>query len=57
MIEKRTQKKERRHCFNGTKVSVRLINGNVISMIDQRKTPDRRIKNIQAEWVDEVVIG
>jgi hypothetical protein len=23
----------------------------------RRKIPDRRINNIQAEWVDEVVIG
>lgn len=31
--------------------------GTPVSDTDKRKIPDRRLNNIQAEWIEEVIIG
>ncbi len=56
MINKRLQFGDRRENKDMHRVPVKDSNG--ISIMEcRRKFPDRRIGNIQAEWIDEVVIS
>jgi len=55
MGNKRLQFSDRRHDKNMPKVPFKDSNGATIKEC-RRKIPDRRIDNIQVEWIDEVVI-
>ena len=55
MRNKRLQFSDRRHNFVMPKVPFKGSNGATITE-SRRKIPDRRINNIQAEWINEVVI-
>ena len=57
MQDKRIHSEDRRHETNESTGSIREINGDLEIAEDHRKVPDRRINNIRAEWIDEVVIG
>ena len=56
MGDKRTLFRERRHNENMLGVPFKDSHGATIKEC-RRKIPDRRIGNIQAEWVDEIVIN
>jgi len=47
---------DRRRGTNMPAVPFRDSNGLTIHE-DRRKTPDRRLNNIQAEWVDELLLS
>ena len=55
MRNKRLQFSDRRHNNDISKVPFKDSNGATITDC-RRKIPDRRIGNIQAEWIDEIVI-
>ena len=56
MGHKRTLFRERRHKEDMPRVPFKDSHGATIKEC-RRKIPDRRIGNIQAEWVDEIVIS
>ena len=55
MTIKRTQFSDRRHDYDMPKVPFKDSNGATITEC-RRRIPDRRINNIQAEWISENVI-
>ena len=56
MINKRSEFGERRHDKDMPRVPFKDSHGATIKEC-RRKISDRRIGNIQAEWIDEVVIS
>jgi hypothetical protein len=53
--DKRDRLEDRRHDIDTPKIPVKDNYG--VTMIDDRRnTPDRRIDNIQGEWIDELEI-
>jgi hypothetical protein len=55
MDNKRLQSGDRRDNKDRPGFPFRDCNGRLIKVC-RRKVPDRRLDNIQAEWIDEVVI-
>jgi len=55
MRHRRTLFRERRHIKDMPRAPFKDSHGATITEC-RRKIPDRRIGNIQAEWIDEVVI-
>jgi hypothetical protein len=51
-----SQASDRRRGSNMPAVPFRDSNGLTI-LEDRRKTPDRRLNNIQAEWVNELLLS
>jgi len=47
---------DRRRSATMPAVPFRDSSGTIINE-DRRKTPDRRLNNIQAEWVNELLLG
>lgn len=56
MENKRFQFGDRRHSSSMPRVPFKDSNGATIKT-NRRRIPDRRIGEIQAEWVDEIVIS
>jgi len=56
MKNKRFQFSDRRHNYAMPRAPFKDSNGATIKEC-RRKIPDRRLGNIQVEWIDEVVIG
>jgi hypothetical protein len=56
MKNKRFQFSDRRHNHAMPRAPFKDSNGATIKEC-RRKIPDRRLGNIQVEWIDEVVIG
>lgn len=56
MRERRIRPKDRRHFIDIANTPGRRSYGKLISAYDNRRAPDRRINNIQVEWIDELVI-
>jgi hypothetical protein len=54
IIDRRVRFEDRRHGIDIPKTPLK-DNYSVTIMGDRRKTPDRRINNIEAEWVEEWV--
>ena len=50
--DKRGKIDDRRHDIDALKIPVK-DNGGVTIIGDRRNTPDRRINNIEVEWVEE----
>jgi hypothetical protein len=55
MRDKRVQIDDRRQGETMPRVPFKDSNGVTVREC-RRKTPDRRIGNIQAEWIDEIVL-
>ena len=56
MRNKRSQFGDRRHKADMPRVPFKDSNGATIKEC-RRKIPDRRLGNIQVEWIDEIVIS
>ena len=56
MRDKRLQLNDRRRDKDMPEVPFKDSNGTTIKE-SRRQIPDRRIGNIEAEWIDEIVIG
>ena len=56
IIDKRCKLEDRRHGLDTPKIPFR-DNYGVTIIYDRRNTPDRRINNIKAEWIEESVIS
>jgi len=57
MFERRARTQDRRRFGPAARTPVSGRSGKPAPVKDNRRVPDRRINNIQAEWLDELVIG